>query len=54
MAQKTIQQIKDSIFADYEKQFPKERLWGKVFSIYLLDKYARLLYRIYQKANKQE
>jgi hypothetical protein len=56
MAEKTLDKVKESIIRDFEKQFPKEKLYGKVFSIYLLDRYSNLLLRIYKKAKvkKQE
>ena len=54
MAEKTLDKIKESIIKDFEKQFPKEKLHGRVFSIYLLDKYSSLLLKIYQKAKRQE
>jgi len=54
MTEKTLDKVKESIIKDFNKQFPKEKLYGKVFSIYVLDRYATLLLRIYKKANKRE
>lgn len=53
MAGKTLQSIKDYILDNYKKDFPGERLYGKVFATYLLERYAKLLYKIYQKAQKK-
>jgi hypothetical protein len=52
MAEKTLQRIKDSILTQYKTIYPDEKINGKVFSGYILDKYARLLLKIYQKAKK--
>lgn len=52
MAEKTVKSIRESIINQFEKDFPEEKLYGKVFSLYLLDRYARLLFRIYEKAKK--
>jgi len=54
MTEKTLERVKESVIKDFNKQFPKEKLYGKVFSIYLLDRYANLLLKLYRKANKQE
>lgn len=49
---KTLEQVKESILRTFARDFPNEKLYGKVFSIYLLDRYSLLLYKIYKKANK--
>jgi hypothetical protein len=54
MAEKTLDRVKESIKRDFEKQFPQEKLYGKVFSIYLLDKYSSLLLKIYQKTKQEQ
>ena len=54
MAGKTLRQIKDSIIRSYKKDFPGEALNGKVFATYILERYAKLLYKIYQKAEQKE
>lgn len=50
MADRTLASVKEGIIAEYRKEYPNERLNGKIFSIYLLDRYARLLLRLYKKA----
>jgi hypothetical protein len=52
MAGNTLQRIQDGIIAKYKKEYPDEKLYGKEFSLYLLVRYARLLYKLYQKADK--
>ena len=52
MAQKTFKTIKESIIQQYKDDYPDESLYGKVFSLYILDRYARLVYKIYEKAEK--
>jgi hypothetical protein len=52
MAEKTLKQIRDSIVAQYKKDYPDEDLYGKVFSLYVLDRYSRLLLGIYMKAGR--
>jgi hypothetical protein len=53
MTGKTLGQIKESILTNYKKDFPGEAINGKVFATYVLDRYAKLLYKIYQKAEKK-
>lgn len=53
MTEKALERVKESVIRDFEKQFPKEKLYGKVFSVYLLDRYSTLLLRIYKKAKRQ-
>lgn len=53
MTEKTLERVKESVIRDFEKQFPKEKLYGKVFSVYLLDRYSTLLLKIYKKAKRQ-
>lgn len=53
MAGKTLKDIKDAIRANYKKDFPGEASNGRIFATYLLDRYAKLLYKIYQKAEKK-
>jgi len=50
--ERSIESIKQAIIKDFEKQLTGEKLYSRVFSIYLLDRYAQLLYKIYQKAHK--
>ena len=52
MTLKSQKEIRESILEDYKKQFPGERPYSKVFSIYLLDKYTRLVSRLYKKAEE--
>ncbi len=52
MAEKTLQELRNSIIEQYRKDYPGEKINGKVFSMYLLERYARLMYKIYQKAKK--
>ena len=52
MTCKTPKEIKESVIEDYQKKFPGERLYSKVFSIFVLDKYVRLVSRIYKKADE--
>ncbi len=52
MAEKTTKSIRESIIKQYEKDYPEEKLWGKVFSLYLLTRYATLMYKVYQQARK--
>jgi hypothetical protein len=50
MATKTLQIIREAIISKYERDFPGETINGKVFSSYILDRYAKLLYRIHLKS----
>ena len=52
MAEKTLKQIRDSIVVQYKKDYPDEDLYGRVFSLYVLDRYSRLLLGIYMKAGR--
>jgi len=52
MAEKTIKTIRESIIREFEKDFPEEKVYGKVFSLYLLDRYATLMFKIYERAKK--
>jgi len=52
MAQKTFNQIKESVLTQYKKDYPDESLYGRIFSLYILDRYAKLLFRLYEKAEK--
>ena len=52
MTEKTLRQIREGILEQYKKEFPDEKLYCKVFSVYILDRYAKLLYRLYKKAQK--
>jgi hypothetical protein len=52
MAEKTFKQIREGIIEQFKKDYPDERLYGRVFSLYLLDRYARLMFKIYEKARK--
>jgi hypothetical protein len=52
MAAKDFKGIRESVIADFQKQFPEERLYGKIFSLYLLDRYSRLLFRLYTKVER--
>lgn len=54
MAGKSLRQIRESIIENYKKDFPGERVGGTVFATYVLDRYAKLLYKIYKKAEKKE
>ena len=54
MAERTIKSVQDGIVKQFEKDYPEEKLWGKVFSLYLLTRYATLLYRVYEKARKDK
>ena len=53
MATKTIKQIKSSIIDEYKKDFPGEKVSVSVFSTYVLERYSKLLYKIYQKVEKK-
>ena len=53
MSGKTLKEIKEQVLEKYKKDFPGENLYGKVFSIYILDRYTRLLYRIYKKSTEK-
>lgn len=50
----SLKDIKESVIDNFKRNFPNERLHGKVFSIYVLDLYAKLIYKIYKKAAKLE
>ena len=54
MAMTTLHRIRDGIIARYKKEYPEEKVYSKAFSLYLLNKYARLLYKIYQQAGKDK
>jgi len=49
-----VQRIKEGIITRYKKEYPEEKVYSKAFSLYLLNKYARLLYKIYQQAGKDK
>ena len=51
MAERSLNSIRKSVVERYKKDYPDEVVYGRLFSIYLLDLYSRLLYRIYKKAN---
>ena len=53
MRVKTLKEIKESILKQYKEDYPDEALYGKIFSLYLLDRYARLLFSIYKKAGEK-
>jgi hypothetical protein len=48
MASLTLKRVKENIIDKFRKDHPVERLSGKVFTVWLLDKYARLLYSVYR------
>ena len=48
MASITLKRVKENIIDKFRKDHPVERLSGKVFTVWLLDKYARLLYGVYR------
>jgi hypothetical protein len=52
MSERTLKSVKENIVAQFNRDYPEERLYGKVFSLYILDRYAKLMYRIYKKAEK--
>ena len=54
MAAKTFRQVKESIIQQYKEDYPDERLYGKIFSLYLLDRYAKLLFKLCEKAGKDK
>jgi hypothetical protein len=54
MADKTTKSIKESIIRQFGADYPAEKLYGKVFSLYLLDRYTKLLFRLYEKAKKDK
>lgn len=53
MAEKNLKQIRENIIESFHKDFPGERVNGKIFSLYILDRYATLLYKLYKKASKK-
>lgn len=54
MATKTLQLIREAIINKFERDFPGEKLYGKPFSLYILDRYAKLLYRIHLKSLEKD
>lgn len=48
----TLDKVKESIISQFKKDFPNEQLYGKIFSLYLLDKYSNLLLKIYKHAEQ--
>ena len=52
MAEKTLKQIKESIIERFKKDFPGEKTDGKIFTLYLMDRYSNLLLKIYKKAKQ--
>ena len=52
MSNKTVQSIQDGLIRQFEKDRPGEKIYGKAFSLYLLERHARLLYRIYERSKK--
>jgi hypothetical protein len=53
MAAKTFRQIKESILQQYKEDYPDERLYGRVFSLYLLNRYVSLLLKIHERAENR-
>lgn len=51
---RTYDEIRDSVIEAYKKNYSGERLWGKVFSVYILDRYVKLLAKIYKKAEQRK
>ena len=52
MTLKSFRELREDVFAGYKRQFPGEKLYSKVFSVYVMDKYIRLLMRIYKKSEE--
>jgi hypothetical protein len=50
----TLNELKKKVVEDYQRQLPGERLYVKIFSVYVLDKYAKLLLRIYRKVETRK
>ena len=44
----TLKRVKENIIYKFRKEYTNERLSSKVFTVWLLDKYARLLYSVYR------
>jgi len=51
---KTYEEVREGVIAEYKKNYDGERLFGKVFSVYILDRYVKLLLRIYKKAEQKQ
>jgi hypothetical protein len=49
----TFNELKDGIIEDYHRKLPGEKLYGKIFSIYILDRYIKLLIKLYRQAAKR-
>ena len=54
MAAKTFRQVKESIIQQYKEDYPDEILYGKIFSLYILQRYVTLLLKLCEKAGKDK
>ena len=54
MAERSIEAIKQAVIREFEKQATEEKIYSRAFSLFVLDRYAQLLYRLYRKAEKKE
>jgi hypothetical protein len=50
MAEKTIEQVKKAVIREFERLATSEPVYSKAFSLYILDKYCTLLYKLYKKS----
>jgi hypothetical protein len=53
MTERSIESIKEAVIREFEKLATGEKVYSKAFSLYILSKYATLLYRLYKKAEKK-
>lgn len=53
MAEKNLKHIKQSIIEAFKRDFPGESTDGKIFMLYIMDRYSNLLYRIYKKVEEK-
>ena len=51
---KTLKEIKESVLKQYKDDYPDEAVYGKIFGLYILDRYCRLMFNIYKKAGEKE
>jgi hypothetical protein len=48
----TLKRVREAIIEQFREDFPDEKIYTKVFSLYLLDRYSRLLFKIHQRAEE--
>jgi hypothetical protein len=53
MAERSVELIKQALIREYEKLATGEKVHSKAFSLWILGRYADLLYKLYLKAGQK-